>query len=159
MRFPHFSLPLPSTSTVNCLLPPLPFPNTLPSPPSLTTTGAPTSARTCLSHSLLPPPTPLPTTTSPLPLARTSVLSPLQISCASPLSPPTDLPLTGGGFVITLVVASISLASLREEIARPRFEWQPGNHVFVPAGANHRGLQSLAPRSPSSPAAEHQVLS
>jgi len=148
MRFPHFSLPLPSTSTVNCLLPPLPFPNTLPSPPSLTTTGAPTSARTCLSHSLLPPPTPLPTTTSPLPLARTSVLSPLPISCASLLSPPTDLPLTGGGFVITLVVASISLASLREEIARPRFEWQLGEPRLCSGGGQSPGTPISGPEIP-----------
>jgi hypothetical protein len=55
-----------------------------------------------------------------------------------PLSPPADLPLTGGGFVITLVVASISLASLREETTRPRFKWQPGEPRLCSSGGHLR---------------------
>jgi hypothetical protein len=72
--------PLPLT-TANCLsLPchfPTPFPPLLLVSPPLRQSGAPSTARTRLDHSLLPPPAPLPTPISPLPLACTSVFPPI----------------------------------------------------------------------------------
>lgn len=57
-----------------------------------------------------------------------------------------------------LVVVSSSLACLREATTRPRFEWRPGEPRLRSVGGRLRVLHSPAPRFPSSPAAEDQVL-